>query len=93
MARGRKTQLSISLKKEDRKILQSWQRSTTISAGLSKRAHIICALDSGLSITEVSQSVPISRRLVYKWINRFCTEGVAGLYDKPRSGRKPTFSP
>ena len=93
MARGRKTSLSITLSAEDRRTLESWQRATTIRAGLAKRGRVILCIAEGLSVAETVRRVGISKRLVYKWVERFQTEGIDGLHDRPRSGRPPTFSP
>jgi hypothetical protein len=93
MARGRKTSLSIALSVEDRRTLDLWQRSTTIRAGLARRGRVVLCIADGLSVAETVRRVGISKRLVYKWVERFQTEGLDGLPDKPRSGRPPTFSP
>jgi transposase len=31
-----------------------------------------------------------SAQAVYPWLERYQQHGVAGLYDEPRSGRRPT---
>jgi hypothetical protein len=93
MARGPKTSLSVTMSAEDRRTLESWERSTTIQAGLAKRGRVIVCIADGLSVAETVRRVGISKRLVYKWAERFQTEGIEGLHDKPRSGRPPTFSP
>jgi hypothetical protein len=93
MARGRHTSLSLSLTQEQRQALQAWLRSTNLPAGKAKRARVILAVDAGRSISDISRSIPIARRLVYKWTERFLAGGIAGLADNPRSGRPPAFSP
>lgn len=93
MARGPKTSLSITLSSDDRGTLESWQRSTTVRAGLAKRGRIILCIADGLSVAETVRRVGISRRLVYKWVKRFRADGAQGLCDKPRPGRPPVFSP
>ena len=93
MARGRKTSLVLSLTQEQRLTLESWLRSTTVSAGLVKRARIILAIADKTTVSDIVRSLPLSRRLVYKWVERFQASGPAGLHDAPRSGRPPVFSP
>ena len=93
MARGRKTSLVLTLTQEQRITLESWLRSTTVSAGLVKRARIILAVADKTPVSDIARSVPVSRRLVYKWVERFQASGPAGLRDAPRSGRPPVFSP
>lgn len=93
MARGPKSSLVVSLSTEDRNDLQAMQRSTTIRAGLAKRARIILEIGDRKSVSDIARSVGISRRLIYQWVQRFLDEGIGGLSDKPRSGRPPVFPP
>lgn len=88
MARGRKTALAIHLSAEERQVLLSWQRSTTIPAGRARRGRIILLLADGVSISHIALTVGISRRFVYKWAKRFLTYGVEGLSDKPGRGQR-----
>ena len=37
-----------------------------------------------MTITDIARTVGISRRFVYKWVERFQQEGLAGLADRPR---------
>ena len=86
MARGRKTSLTIRLTPAQRHTLLAWQRATTISAGWARRARIILLVAEGMPITAIAATVGISRRFVYKWVQRFQERGLAGLADKPRPG-------
>ena len=87
MARGRKTALTIPLTPAQRRMLLAWQRSTTtISAGRARRGRIILLVADGLPISDVAATVGISRRFVYKWVQRFLERGMEGLADKPRPG-------
>ena len=83
MARGRRTSLTIRLTPTERQTLVAWQRATTISAGRARRGRIILLVAEGMSITAIAATVGISRRFVYKWVQRFQQEGLAGLADKP----------
>jgi len=87
MARGRKTSLTLTLTPEERRTLLAWQRSTTIHIGLLRRARMILLLVDGMPITDIAATVGISRRFVYKWVQRFLEQGVEGLMDKPGRGR------
>jgi len=42
----------------------------------------------GMTITDIAATVGISRRFVYKWVQRFLQEGLAGLADKPGRGAR-----
>jgi hypothetical protein len=88
MARGRKTSLTIRLTPAQRQTLLAWQRATTISAGLARRARIVLLLADGVTITDIAASVGMSRRHTYKWIQRFLQEGLEGLEEKPGRGRR-----
>lgn len=87
MAQGRKTQIRVVLMKEIRRELESWQRSSTISAGLARRGRIILLLADRTAISEVSRLVGIERRHVYKWVQRFLSHGLDGLCDQRRGSR------
>ena len=89
MARGRKPSLTIRLTPAERWTLLTWQRATTTHAGLVRRARIILLLADGVPITDIAATVGISRRFVYKWVQRFVQEGRTGLHDKPGRGRHP----
>jgi len=82
MTRGRKTALTIYLTPTERQTLRAWQRATTIAAGRARRARIILLVADGVPLTEVAATVGISRRFVYKWVQRFLEQGAAGLADK-----------
>ena len=88
MARGRKTALTIRLTSEERRTLQAWQRATTISAGRARRGRIILLVADGMPITDIADTIGISRRFVYKWVQRFLEKGIEGLTDKPGRGHK-----
>jgi CRP-like cAMP-binding protein len=93
MPRGRKTALTIRLTPAQRRTLLAWQRGTTIPVALARRARIILLLAEGVTITDIATRVGISRRFVYKWVQRFRQEGLEGLYDKPGPGRPPSLLP
>src|SRR5919206_4546339 len=89
MARGRTTSLAIRLTPMERQTLQAWQRATTIPAGLARRGRIILLMADRIPIAHIAATVGISRRFVYKWVQRFLHEGLEGLTDKPGRGRRP----
>jgi CRP-like cAMP-binding protein len=88
MARGRKTSHAIRLTPAERQTLLTWQRATTIPAGVGRRARIILLLAAEVPITDIAATVGLSRRHTYKWIKRFEQEGLEGLYEKPRADRR-----
>jgi hypothetical protein len=86
MPRGRKTALTIHLTPAERQALLAWQRFPTLPAGLVRRGRIILLVSEGTPIVEIAQAVGISRRHVYKWVQRFLAQGLEGLADKPGRG-------
>jgi transposase len=86
MARGRKTSLTIRLTPAERRTLLAWQRSTTISAGRARRGRILLLVAEGMSITDIAATVGLSRRFIYKWVQRFLEQGLEGLTDKAGRG-------
>ena len=88
MARGRKTALAVQLTPAERQTLLVWQRSTTISAGRARRGRMILLVAAGRSITDIAATVGISRRFVYKWVQRFQARSVEGLTDQPGRGHR-----
>ena len=88
MPRGRRTSLTIRLTPAERLTLLAWQHSTTVPAGLARRARIVLLLADRVTITDIAATVGMSRRHTYKWIQRFVQEGLEGLEEKPGRGRR-----
>jgi hypothetical protein len=88
MPRGRKTSLLVGLTLDQRRVLESWQRSTSIRAGPARRGRIILLLADGVPISEISRMVGMRRRFIYKWAGRFLEHGIPGLEDKPGGGAR-----
>jgi hypothetical protein len=93
MARGRKSLCTIGLASTERAELEHWQRSTTIQAGLARRAKIVLLRADGLALSEIARRLGMGRRIVRKWLQRFLNKRIPGLADKPGRGRQPVFSP
>lgn len=71
----------------DRDELKRWLRRKTTPSGETLRARILLALDAGRDMTETATLLHVSRPTVYLWKRRYVDQGVAGLTDRPRSGR------
>ena len=87
MPRGRTTSLTIRLTPAERQTLRAWQRATTITAGRARRGRIILLVADGMPISHIVATVGISRRFIYKWVQRFLHERLEGLGDKPGRGQ------
>ena len=88
LARRRKTALTLHLTPAERQTLHAWQRATTIPAGLARRGRIILLLADGMTITAITKTVGISRRFVYKWVQRFLEKGLEGLTNTRERGHR-----
>ncbi len=63
---------------------RAFQPSTHGHAG-----NIVLLRGQGFSLQEVAARLQVERVVVSKWENRFRREGIAGLDERPRSGRPP----
>ena len=91
--RGRKTALHVILTEAERQHLEQRLRCTTTSLGLARRYRAILGVADGLPLVEVARLVDLTEKHVRKWVQRFLTERLDGLHDRPGRGRKPVFSP
>jgi transposase len=89
MTERRYTRYGLRLTIRERRHLESMQRMTTIPAGVMRRARIILLFADGLTMREITQKVGMHPPLIYKWLRRYAAQGLEGLEDKPRQGRKP----
>ncbi|MCA1698113.1 MAG: helix-turn-helix domain-containing protein, partial [Actinobacteria bacterium] len=57
------------------------------------RAKAILLAVQGLANAQIADQLGVSRQSVSEWRRRFFDEGLAGLEERPRSGRPASFSP
>lgn len=76
---------------KEREVLESWQRSTTIRVGLTRRGRIILLLCDGVPVSQSARMVGVARGPVYKWAKRFQKHRLCGLEDKAGRGKEPFF--
>ncbi|WP_324668535.1 helix-turn-helix domain-containing protein [Geochorda subterranea] len=78
---------------DQRKALREWKFGQKVEHRLWLRASIIWGLfHHRSSVARVAACVGVTERTVRKWRDRFLEAGVAGLYDRPRSGRPPRLA-
>lgn len=82
----------IILGEVDRAELARLQRSTRVPAGFSRRARVVLLLADQVSGAEVARMTGYTVVQVSRLRRRFVEEGLAGLKDKPRSGRPPSIT-
>ena len=86
---GRPTSLTIHLTPAERQTLLAWRQDLApISVGQARRGRMILLVADSVPIAHVAVMVGISRRHVYKWVQRFLKEGLQGLAAQPRHDRK-----
>jgi transposase len=76
------------LRAGDRPRLDRLVRSSTVSAGAAQRARIVLLAAAGTANWEIAELVGVSRPTVNLWRNRYVEQGLAGLADAPRPGRR-----
>jgi len=77
----------------DRAELQSWLRSPSLRAGLVQRARIVLLAADGVGTGEIVRRVGVSKPAVIRWKRRYAAQGLAGLVDRPKSGRPASIDP
>jgi transposase len=77
----------------EREQLVSWTRSPSLKAGLAQRARVVLLAADGIGTSEIVRRVGVSKPTVIGWRRRFAAEGIAGLDDRPKSGRPPRIDP
>src|SRR5262245_17792983 len=82
----------ISVSEADRHELERLQRSPSIAAGLSRRVRAVLLMADGLLGVEIAARTGYTVVQVSRLRRRFGEAGVAGLHDRPRSGRPPTLT-
>ena len=82
----------IQLSESERKQLEDLLSRGSIAARKSKRVLAILELDRGRTFTAVAQTVGATKQMVSIWARKYRENGVAGLEDKPITGRPPAIS-
>jgi transposase len=78
---------------EERATIDQLARSRTAPARTVERARIVLLSRNGDSVEEIVETLGVCPATVRLWVNRFNRQGVAGLADRPRSGRPPVYTP
>lgn len=82
----------VVLGEADRAELERLLRSSSAPAGLSRRARVVLLLAENVSGAEVARRTGYTVVQVSRLRRRFAEDGIAGLHDKPRSGRPPSIT-
>lgn len=82
----------IGVSEADRLELERLQRASSTRAGLSRRARAVLLMAQGRSGVEIAERIGYTVIQVSRIRRRFAEGGLAGLYDRPKSGRPPTVT-
>lgn len=77
---------------EERTALEQLKRSQTAEARLVERAKMVLWAQEGQRPVDIAAKLDRTAATVYSRLKRFDSEGLAGLEDKPKTGRKPTYT-
>lgn len=90
MRRGRPRRFELTLSATERAHLSALANSRALAHGLVRRAQIILRSAAGETNLAIARSLRVSQPLISYWRRRYRDNGLAGLYDAPRSGRPRT---
>jgi predicted ArsR family transcriptional regulator len=90
---GPRSRRQVEVNEQDRAALEALTRRTTVAVGLVRRARIVLRAAGAVPLDRIARELGIRRNVVRTWVDRYGEAGLAGLQDRPRSGRPRTFSP
>lgn len=82
----------LTLAAADREELERLQRSSSGPAGVSRRARAVLLMAGDMPGTEVARLTGYTPVQISRIRQRFAEQGLAGLADRPRSGRPPRLT-
>ena len=82
----------IVLNAEEKRILENIANSRTAPYRKVQRARLVLLATEGMTNTAIAQEVELQRSMVVQWRQRFIGERLAGLEERPRSGKPRQYS-
>ena len=82
----------IAVSAADRHELERLHRAPSTPSRLSRRARAVLLMAQGMAGVDIAERVGYTVVQVSRLRRRFADHGVAGLQDRPRSGRPPTIT-
>jgi transposase-like protein len=83
----------IVLTADERRVLEARSRRYTLPYREVIRAKIVLLAAQGLRNDEIATRLDTRREIVSKWRKRFYEQRLAGLDERPRTGRPGIFPP
>jgi transposase len=90
---GRARAVPVRLTIKRRRKLEQIIAAATSPQRLVLRAKIVLAAAAGMANAAIARDLGCGVAVVRIWRGRFAVRGIAGLFDKPRSGRPETHGP
>ncbi len=87
----RRSPYAIELSQEQRGALERTAAKYSSPYREVMRAKIVLYAAKGLSNEEIASRLDLPRQVVSKWRKRFFEEGMPGLIERPRRGRRRLF--
>lgn len=81
----------VNLTPEEKIVLQKWARSYKTEQRMAMRARIILSAEAGQTTEGIAQKLKVRNATVSKWRTRFARQGLAGLQDSPRPGKRRRY--
>ncbi len=80
----------IEIAVDDRPVLEKWANARAVERRLVDRARIVLLASEGRPATVIAERLGCSLPTVKTWRSRYERDGLAGLRDRPKSGRPLT---
>jgi transposase len=80
--------VAVDVSPGDREVLESWLRAPSLRAGVAQRARIVLLAADGVAVKDIVERVGVSKPTVIGWKKRYIAEGLGGLEDRPKPGRR-----
>src|SRR5436305_145827 len=81
----------IEISEDDRLKLQTWAKSRTMQKQIVDRAKMVLACADGKPVKDIAADFGTYPNKVIFWRKRFETQGIDGLFDFQRSGRRKVY--
>jgi transposase len=88
---SRSSPFVIVLSADDRAVLEKRASSRSARHAAVVRARIVLVSAAGARNVDIASQLGVCVDVVSRWRKRFCLQGLAGLEDRPRSGRPRRF--
>lgn len=85
--------MDLTISAADRQLLLGMLRSTTLSAGIARRARVVLALADGQTYAEIAATHGVTQAFIARWKRRVVEGGLPALGDLPRRGRPDRLDP